>query len=952
MRTRKSVDEFNKDNALRGQAKQLPQAITSTKANGSASDIPEKISPDTPGSSHRRRVRLRSPWSCSLLTLSTTILAFGLAATIVYAFLTRQVDPKGADMSYMRPMFVSYPEFDTEHTRFAGKYSLYLYREGGIDEDARVKGVPILFIPGNAGSYKQVRPVAAEAAVYFEEHLRHDANAIRDSTQPLDVFSVDFNEDITAFHGQTMLDQAEYLNEAVAYILSLYTNPARSLRDPALPDPSSVMLLGHSMGGIVARTMLIMPNYRPKSVNTIITLAAPHARPPISFDADIVQTYKRVNDFWRESYFQQDDLQNQLSNVALISIAGGGLDTIVPSDYSTIASLAPPSHGLTVFTSTIPNVWTGMDHLAICWCDQLRRSLVRAFFDVADARRADQTKPRHERMRLFERRFLTGLEDVVEKTLPSQEPTVVLTLEDNANSIASQGERLVLRELGHAQKPQAHVLPIPPQGSPDRKRFTLLTDQHLDGFGAGSNLTVLFCNVFPLQSGQASVSVTENIDLSSGIPGSTRLACKNAAPDTIVLPASTKQSQHPFDHAQPFSYLQFNLETLSDHQFVAIVDRTTQPNPGWVVAEFSSRSESWLETSSSLQDLVLSGLDVSFGAERALMNTIHIPAIHSSLLAYKLQVVRHSLKAEPVEDLFTPLLRQYIADPYESKFFVNVKDADIAMHGVAPYLPPPLRGNSAAQGLFLQIWSDPTTNSTMKITLQVDIIGSMGKFWMRYRTVFAAFPLLVVALVLRKQFQFYDSTGVFMSFSESMDQCLRRSVPVMVVALTFLATSYSRASQALSSPGVLGWSNAATETPIDYTVNDLVLGSQDPFFWFLVPLFGLISIGICIALNYAILTIIHISSIVYLAVMKMRYKDGKHLNVFADTSLRKRLITTSVLLLLASTIIPHQFVFMVLCCVQIATCVRVLSVAIETVSSTKHSRLLPTSWLMKSVALR
>lgn len=41
-------------------------------------------------------------------------------------------------MSYMRPYFAKYDDFDTEHTRFATKYSLYLYREGGVDEDIRV----------------------------------------------------------------------------------------------------------------------------------------------------------------------------------------------------------------------------------------------------------------------------------------------------------------------------------------------------------------------------------------------------------------------------------------------------------------------------------------------------------------------------------------------------------------------------------------------------------------------------------------------------------------------------------------------------------------------------------------------------------------------------------------------------------------------------------------------
>lgn len=41
-------------------------------------------------------------------------------------------------MSYMRPSYVHFSEFDTEHTRFATKYSLYLYREQGLDDEEKV----------------------------------------------------------------------------------------------------------------------------------------------------------------------------------------------------------------------------------------------------------------------------------------------------------------------------------------------------------------------------------------------------------------------------------------------------------------------------------------------------------------------------------------------------------------------------------------------------------------------------------------------------------------------------------------------------------------------------------------------------------------------------------------------------------------------------------------------
>ena len=100
----------------------------------------------------KRRSQLRNPWACSLYTVLATLLGFALLALMVESFLTKQLDVKGAEMSYMRPIFSRFSDFDTEHTRFASKYSLYLYREGGVDEDLKVgtsgsAPVPLLNVP-------------------------------------------------------------------------------------------------------------------------------------------------------------------------------------------------------------------------------------------------------------------------------------------------------------------------------------------------------------------------------------------------------------------------------------------------------------------------------------------------------------------------------------------------------------------------------------------------------------------------------------------------------------------------------------------------------------------------------------------------------------------------------------------------------------------------------------
>lgn len=573
----------------------------------------------------------------------------------------------------------------------------------------------------------------------------------------MDFFSVDFNEDFSAFHGQTILDQAEYLNDAVAYILSLYHDPRRSQRDPGLPDPSSVILVGHSMGGFVARTMLTMSNYQSNSINTIVTMSAPHARPPVSVDAESVRTYKQVNDYWRQAYKQKWASDNPLWHVTLISIAGGGLDTVVPSDFASLESIVPSTHGFTVFTSGIPNVWTGADHIQTTWCVQLMKPIVRSIFSSLDVHRPGQTKPRAERMRIFRRWYLTGMEDVVEKTLPHEESSTLLTLEDNSNSVVSLGDSLVLRHFGRAGKPKAHLLPVPLQSPQGPKSFNLLSDQRLEAPRTTAQIEVLFCSVFPLQHGQSSTLFSMNMDLSGDASGSTRLACKNAASDVIWLPASKRMSAHPYDKAQPLSYLQYNLEELAEYQYVAVVDRAMEPSQGWAIAAFNDKIDSVIETGLGLRRLLFFGLRVKLPATRPFVTEIKIPALHSSLLAFRLNLEKQACGDDA--ELFNPLLRQYLSEPHESKYFVNVKAANVSLHGVAPFMPPPLHAQAVNTGVTLQFWSDPTCNSSIEVAMNVDVPGSMGKLVMRYRMVFAAFPLFIVALVLRRQFKVYDDSG-------------------------------------------------------------------------------------------------------------------------------------------------------------------------------------------------
>ena len=142
--TRRSVEEGHALVPLQRSATTRRQPSTMTMTSDkklSAPGPPAKdITSDSMVEGHntRRTLRLRNPWACSLYTLVAALLGFAALFLMMQSFTTRQLDTKGCEMSYMRPIFHRFHDFDTEHTRFASKYSLYLYREGGIDEDSKV----------------------------------------------------------------------------------------------------------------------------------------------------------------------------------------------------------------------------------------------------------------------------------------------------------------------------------------------------------------------------------------------------------------------------------------------------------------------------------------------------------------------------------------------------------------------------------------------------------------------------------------------------------------------------------------------------------------------------------------------------------------------------------------------------------------------------------------------
>ncbi|WWD06458.1 hypothetical protein V865_004548 [Kwoniella europaea PYCC6329] len=275
---------------------------------------------------------------------------------IVYHFYQRDLQESGSwgcEMSWMSPSYQLVEWQDNPIPR----YQVYLYREQGLEMESSLIGHPVIFIPGNAGSYQQVRSIASSAVRQYREQ-----SSLRQGTTKLDFFTIDFKEDFSAFHARTLSTQADFIRHAVRRILAEYNHLPSSER------PAQVTLLAHSMGGIASRLAVTVEDIS-SSVDAILTMSTPHLTPPLTIEWNMEQIYQTISHPIRP---------------LLISLCGGISDTQVVSDSCALPStLLSEDDGFATFTTGIPGVWTGVDHQAIVWCQQVRYLIAKTLLQMA-----------------------------------------------------------------------------------------------------------------------------------------------------------------------------------------------------------------------------------------------------------------------------------------------------------------------------------------------------------------------------------------------------------------------------------------------------------------------------------------------------------------------------------------------------------------------------------------
>ncbi|KAJ7535798.1 hypothetical protein O6H91_12G046400 [Diphasiastrum complanatum] len=399
--------------------------------------------------------------------------------------------PNSCIMTYMYPTYIPVP--GPPEVR-SDKYGLYLYHEGWRKIDfqlhlRKLSGVPVLFIPGNGGSYKQVRSVAAESDRAFnggplEESFYQEASftleeAGIDTHGPgergatnfqmgellantdvqgqypnhLDWFAVDLEGEHSAMDGRILEEHTDYVVLAIHRILDQYKESfearSKQIKETGEILPTSVILVGHSMGGFVARAAVVHSKLRAGAVKTILTLSSPHSLPPIALQPSLGHFFSRVNDAWRRGYRTSKTRSGRikssskalLSDVVVVSIFGGIHDYQVRSRMASLDGIVPPTNGLTIGAPEMLNVWLSSEHQSILWCNQLVVQVAHTLLHLVDRTSAQPFASAQTRLALFVTKFRSALSQTF-GWLPSM----------NSNELENVHRLPVEAEVGRGRK--------------------------------------------------------------------------------------------------------------------------------------------------------------------------------------------------------------------------------------------------------------------------------------------------------------------------------------------------------------------------------------------------------------------------------------------------------------------------------------------------------------------
>jgi glycosylphosphatidylinositol deacylase len=354
-----------------------------------------------------------------------------------------------------------------------------------------------------------------------------------------DYFSlaVEFNEDLSAFHGPTLDSEIRYTSDAISYVLSLY------------PPNTSIIVMGHSMGGIVAVSLLPSTD-----ISAIITMSTPHTLPPARFDSRIDALYTA-------------NMRTLLSDrTPILSLCGGATDMMVPSESCILPRLGLNANAYrrTLFTTALEGAWTGVGHREMVWCHQVRWRVARAALELGAA------STEAEQGAVLDVWLKDG-----HLLPPSAGATPLIFSDADTYETLPRGERLILNQ---PRRKRMYLLPSPRPGASGSAKFILFVSQGSIGPVAPYTHLVLRISVYRCQERSSGAS----------------FRCSSLEPVTLRLipnPPVGKPFPSPeegVDESEGVVLYEADIQTVDEHRWVGVYVDGADGN-GWAVGGFSPK---------------------------------------------------------------------------------------------------------------------------------------------------------------------------------------------------------------------------------------------------------------------------------------------------------------------------------------------------------------------------
>ncbi|XP_049848544.1 uncharacterized protein LOC126315336 [Schistocerca gregaria] len=304
-------------------------------------------------------------------------------------------------------MFYCYsPKFHLIYVSGPSNASYRLYRYIDKSND-RPRGIPVLFLPGTGGSHIYSKFTGSsllhmrlrEGLIFgFEYDSFEELERLAQSSMlnKFDVYAIDFLHEESFYSASILRCQIDFSVKCVNHILSLYGAEATESYTP----PSSVLLYGFSMGGVVAKGIYTSPFYVPGTIRTIFTVNTPHDFSAFSILADTKRLVSAINRMWAT---QCRDEHSELSQVVIASFSSGFLDIQVPAAHTSLNAVHNCPYQYSAVTTSMYNVWSSTYHNMVVSCHQFQNALAFVIASMIDPQTRQIYHSAHKRFSVIKK---------------------------------------------------------------------------------------------------------------------------------------------------------------------------------------------------------------------------------------------------------------------------------------------------------------------------------------------------------------------------------------------------------------------------------------------------------------------------------------------------------------------------------------------------------------------